>query len=88
LFDSHITAIKHNKDYSAYAKHILNTGHTYGGIEQTLDIIKIVQNRRHRETIEKYYIQRTHKQNIALNDNNPYLNNPIFNTIQVIDPTP
>ncbi|XP_021935838.1 uncharacterized protein LOC110837712 [Zootermopsis nevadensis] len=87
-YKEHIAAIRHNKDSSAYAKHILNTGHAYNTINETMDILKIVQNKNHRNTIEKYYIQQTYKQNICLNDNNIFLNNPIFNALQIINPNP
>jgi hypothetical protein len=33
-FKEHIHAIKGNKDTSLFGQHILNIGHTHGGIEQ------------------------------------------------------
>jgi hypothetical protein len=87
-YKEHIAAIKHNKDSSAYSKHILNTGHAYNTINETMDILKIIKNKRHRDTIEKYYIYQNYKQNLCLNDNSIELNNPIFKALQYLDLKP
>jgi hypothetical protein len=39
-YKEHIRAIKYNKEASGYARHILNSGHSYGNIEYTVDIKK------------------------------------------------
>jgi hypothetical protein len=38
----HIQAIKANKQNSKYAQHILDTGYTYGIINETLEILHTV----------------------------------------------
>jgi hypothetical protein len=43
-FNEHIRAVKYNKDTSTYAQHILNTGHAYGNIQDTIEIIQIARN--------------------------------------------
>jgi hypothetical protein len=35
----HIHAIRNNNSNSVYSSHILNTGHTYGSITDTMDVI-------------------------------------------------
>jgi hypothetical protein len=39
-YKEHIQAIRTNKHTSKYAQHILDTGHAYGTIEETMDIIQ------------------------------------------------
>jgi hypothetical protein len=39
-YKEHIHAIRNNNSNSGYSNHILNTGHKYGTIADTMDIIK------------------------------------------------
>jgi hypothetical protein len=39
-YREHIQVIRTNKPTSKYAQHILDTGHAYGTIEGTMDIIQ------------------------------------------------
>jgi hypothetical protein len=55
-YKEHIHAIKYNKDISTYAQHILNTGHSYGNIQKTMEIIQIIQKGRHMNSLEKFHI--------------------------------
>jgi hypothetical protein len=52
-----------NKDTCTYAQHILNTGHTYGNIENTMEIIQIAKKGRHMNSTEKYPIYFMYKTN-------------------------
>jgi hypothetical protein len=38
-YKEHIQAIRNNNSNSGYSNHILNTGHTYGTITDTVDIV-------------------------------------------------
>jgi hypothetical protein len=39
-YKEHIQAIRNNNGNSGYSKHILNTGHTYGSITNTMKVLK------------------------------------------------
>jgi hypothetical protein len=52
----HIHIIKGNKDTSMFAKHILNTGHAYGGIEDSVRILHKIEKGAHMNTLEKLYL--------------------------------
>jgi hypothetical protein len=67
-FKEHIRAIKHNTDSSTYAQHILNTGHKYGNIEDTMDIINVTQKGRLMNTIEKFHTYCAHKEDVHMNE--------------------
>jgi hypothetical protein len=80
-FKEHIRAIKYNRETSGYAKHILRSGHSYGNMEDTMDVIKVERKGKHLDTLERFHIFQAFKQNTHLNDSNIDVHNPIFNTI-------
>jgi hypothetical protein len=80
-FKEHIRAIKYNSDASTYAQHILNNGHTYGNIHDTMDILKIIQKGRHMNILEKFHIYCAYREGIHMNEALPDTHNPIFNTL-------
>jgi hypothetical protein len=80
-FKEHIRAIKYNRETSGYAKHILRSGHSYGNIKDTMDIIKVEGKGKHLDTLERFHIFCAYKQNTHLNDNNIDVRNPIFNIV-------
>jgi hypothetical protein len=67
-FKEHIQAIRNNNSNSGYSSHILNTGHTYGTIANTMDIIRKARKGRQLNTLEKYYIYKVSRSNLNLND--------------------
>jgi hypothetical protein len=58
-YKEHIQAIRNNSSNSGYLSHILNTGHTYGTVTDTMDYMN---------TLEKYHIYKVSKTNIHLKD--------------------
>jgi hypothetical protein len=80
-YKEHARAIKYNKETSGYARHILNSGHSYGSIDDTMGIIKIERKGKHLDTLERFHIFCIFKQNKHLNDNNIDVHNPIFTTV-------
>jgi hypothetical protein len=83
-YKEHIRAIRYNKEASGYAQHILNTRHSYGNIEDVMDIIKTERKGKHLDTLEKYHTFCTYKH---LNDNNIDIHNPIFNIVYKLNDT-
>jgi hypothetical protein len=61
-------AIKYNKDTSTYAQHILNTGHSYGNIQHTMEIIQVTQKGSYMNNLEKYHTYCAHQQGIQVNE--------------------
>jgi hypothetical protein len=66
-YKEHIRDIQNNKDGIGHAQYILNTGHTHGNIQDTMDIIQIKNKRQLMDTIEKYYIYKANKEGIEFN---------------------
>jgi hypothetical protein len=52
----HIQAIRNSNSNSVYSNHILNTGHTYGSITDTMDIIQTEKKGKHLNGLERYHI--------------------------------
>jgi hypothetical protein len=80
-YKEHMHAIRNINNNSGYSNHILNTGHTYGTINDTMDIIRNGKKRKHLNTLEKYYIHKISKNNLHMNDTYNDTYNPIFETL-------
>jgi hypothetical protein len=55
-YDEHISDIRHNKDKSKYALHMLQYKHEYSTIEKTLDVLKVVQKGKQLDVLERSHI--------------------------------
>jgi hypothetical protein len=80
-YKEHINAIHSNKTSSRYAQHILETGHAYGTIEDTLSILHRERKGVLMNTLEQFHIHKLTKENLQLNDTYTDTYNPIFDLI-------
>jgi hypothetical protein len=80
-YKEHVQDIRNNNNNSVYSNHILNTGHTYGTINDTMDIIRKGKKGQHLNTLEKYYIHKISKNNLHMNYTYNDIYNPIFETL-------
>jgi DUF1680 family protein len=55
-YEEHISDIRHNKKESKYELHMLQFSHEYGTIENTLEVLKVVQKGKLLDVIERFYI--------------------------------
>jgi hypothetical protein len=53
-YKEHIREIRHNEPKTGYAQHILNTGHEYGNLDHTMDVVEQQHKGPYLDTIEKY----------------------------------
>jgi hypothetical protein len=67
-YKEHIEAIRYNNSNSGYSNHILNTGHTYGNITDTMKIVKIEKKEKHLNTSVKYHISKMSKNRLHMKD--------------------
>jgi hypothetical protein len=79
----HTKAIRNNHSNSGYSNHILNTGHKYGTISDTMDVIRTEKKGKHLNTLERYHIYLTKKGNLRVHMNETCIDtfNPIFETL-------
>jgi hypothetical protein len=80
-YKKQLNAIRNNNSNSDYSSHILNTGHRYGSITDTMDIISTGMKGRYLNTLEKYHIYKISKNNLYMNDTHIEVHNPIFQII-------
>jgi DNA-binding sugar fermentation-stimulating protein len=66
-YKKHIYDIKSNNSNTGYANHILNTGHAYGPIDNAMEIMETGKKGKCLNTLEKYHIYSTSKENMHLN---------------------
>jgi hypothetical protein len=67
-YKEHIQAIKSNNGNSGYLNNILSTGHTYGSITNTMNIIKREKIRKLPSTLENYHIYKISGSRLHIND--------------------
>jgi hypothetical protein len=80
-YKKRIHAIRNTNNNSGYLNHILKTRHTYGTINDTMDIIRKEKEGKHLNTLEKYYIHKISKSNLQMNDTYNDTYNLIFETL-------
>jgi hypothetical protein len=64
---------------------MLNTGHAYGSMTNTMKVLKTEKKGKHLNTLEKYHIYKTSKEGLQMNDTYINIHNPIFEVIQEIN---
>jgi hypothetical protein len=80
-YKEHIHAIRSNNTSSKYAEHILETGHAYGKIEDTLSVMNQVRKGPLMNAWERFHIHRLTKNNLQLNDAYTDTRNPIIDLL-------
>jgi hypothetical protein len=84
-YKEHVRAIRNNNNNSGYSNHILNTGHAYGTINDTMNIIKTAKKGRHLNTLERYHIYKLSREELHMNDTYIDTYNPIFEILQEVN---
>jgi hypothetical protein len=81
-YKEHIQAIRSKCSKSGYLNHILNMGHTYGTITDSMDVIRPGSKSRHLNTYERYHTYEISKNNLHIKDTYIIAHNTIFQTAQ------
>jgi hypothetical protein len=84
-YKEHIRAIRNNNGDSGYCNHILNTGHAYGTINDTMNIIKTAKKGRDLNTLDRYHIYKLSREKLHMNDTYIDTYNPIFELLQEVN---
>jgi hypothetical protein len=80
-YTEHISAIRSKSGNSGYSNHILNTGHTYGAVTDSMDVIRAGRKGRHLNTLGKCHIYKIGGNSLHLNDTHIETHNPICQTL-------
>jgi hypothetical protein len=76
-YSKHVQAIRTNNEKTGYFHYILNMGHSYGSLDDSLEILS-VQKVLYLNTLEKFHIYRTKQTGYLLNDIHADTYNAIF----------
>lgn len=77
-----------NRNNTGFSQHILDPGHSYGNINNTMTVFRTAEEGQYMNSREKYYIQKTAKQNLQLHDSQIDYHNPVFETLNKHTPLP
>jgi hypothetical protein len=80
-FNEHKNAFKTNSHTSNFAKHLIEQAHSFGSIQNTMQILQRHNKGAHLNTIERYYIYVEFTKNIHLNNERNISPNKIFNAL-------
>jgi hypothetical protein len=68
-YNEHVKYIRSNNDITDYSPHILNTGHAFGKLQDTLkNNLKLQRKDPHLKTLEKFHIYKENKTGQLLNE--------------------
>jgi hypothetical protein len=73
--------MRYSKDDSKFAGHNLNTAHSYGPVEQTVEVLQTVNKSHYLDALEAYYIGEHNDGNYLLNQAHTSQHIPVFNTL-------
>jgi len=80
-YNEHKHAFKTNSHSSNYAKHILEELHTFGPIDQTMQVLQYREKGTHLNTIERFFIYAEFAKKNHLNDEHSISPNKIFDSL-------
>jgi hypothetical protein len=80
-YKEHRRAFQYNTHQSKFAVHLQDHGHSFGTIENVMEVLKIQGKGTHLNTVEKYYIHRETLDNNHINEDYADTCNMIFNTL-------
>jgi len=83
----HIRYIRNNDPKSAYSLHILNQNLEYGPTQDTMKLIKGVEEQTMLLPLEQLYIHTLHNKDELMPEQTPQENNPIYEILQNMDRT-
>ena len=87
----HIRYIRTNNPFSAYALHVLQNGHEYGTIADTLQLLKTCQKGTRMNCWEASYMQVFHQYKILITEQQVSETNPTYelvNTTRILPRNP
>jgi hypothetical protein len=80
-YNEHKAAFRKNSHSSNFARHLYEEAHSFGPIENIMQVLHYHRKGAHLNTIEKFYIHAEFTANNHLNDNQTIFLNTIFDTL-------
>jgi len=80
-YREHYSDFKYSNNSSTFAQHVINEGHSFGPMNEIMNVIHFERKGKMLDTLEKFYIYRETKNGNQTNDRLTVQSNPIFETI-------
>ena len=77
-YREHYNDFKYSNNKSTFAQHVVNEGHSFGPVNEIMNIVHYEKKGKMLDTFEKYYIYKEAKSDNQLNDRLAIQNNLIF----------
>jgi hypothetical protein len=77
----HFRDFKYGNNKSKFAQHLLENKHSFGPMEDIMDIVHVTNKGKMMDTLERYYIYKEKKSNNQINDKLTVKPNAIFETL-------
>jgi len=88
-YNEHRRAFHNDSQSSSFAQHLLENAHSFGPINNIMQILHNQKKGTHLNTIERFYIHKEHAAGNCLNDEHSIFPNKIFDAvIKPIQPLP
>jgi len=85
-YNEHKRSFRHNTHTSKFAEHLNNHMHSFGPIQDVMNILQFHKKGPHLNTLERFHIHKEASSHNHLNDEHTITPNRIFDTILNIDP--
>jgi len=80
-YREHYNDFKYVNNRSTFAQRVIKEGHSFGPMNEIMNIIHHERKGKMLDTLEKFYIYRENKNENQINDRLTVQNNPIFETV-------
>jgi transposase-like protein len=80
-FSEHFRDFKYANHKSKFAQHLLDNNHSFGPIDNILEVLHSTSKGKLMDTLEKFHIYKITRENIQINDKNTSKPNAIFDTL-------
>ena len=80
-FREHYNDYKHGHNKSKFAQHVIDKGHSFGPMNETMEVIHVAKKGRMLDMLEKFYIYRETKHSNQINEKLTGQPNPIFEAL-------
>lgn len=77
-YREHINAIRTNRQNSKFAQHILEKGHEYDTVDQTIEILHVEKKGPKLSTLERFHMYDITEKGLQMNDTFTDTHKPIF----------
>jgi len=80
-YNEHKHAFRDNSYTPKFAQHLTEQAHSFGTIQNTMEILQYQKKGAHLNTVERFYIHAEYTANNHLNDSQNIFPNAIFDTL-------